>query len=494
MSVVTIVVKDEVNIRLLGLTQTHIDYLIDHTKIFIPSARHTALYKLKQWDGKESNIDDKGNTFLFMLPKILDLLELLGYTFKIEDKRKDIIFHAQPIDNLLLIDYGIDLRYYQVDAINSVIECKQGIISVPTSGGKTLITAALCKLYDGKYKTLTIVPSEYLVNQTYKDVSRVDINVAKISAKVTGKKREAAWKADHLIITWQTLKNNKNKVRDRGIFLYDESHICGDVMFDVMGNYLNNSHIRIGMTGTTVDEKFKREKINCHLGGDILYHIDPKELMDGDYISTVDIRMVPLKHIIDLPKLEGSTEGLDWDDEDNYLNNNKKRINKIVEMIEDMRANMDGNFLILSNAMLGKKLSKELGTDFIDKDVDTDIRTKYFEKYDTIKDYTLNATFGTVGTGVSVDNIQYVILIDVGKNKQRVIQAIGRGLRKDDVENHLGVFDFYSELIREHVNSNGDTIQNVYNFGGGTHLKQRCKIYRDHEYPYDFSNEEHWIE
>jgi len=126
--------------------------------------------------------------------------------------------------------------------------------------------------------------------------------------------------------------------------------------------------------------------------------------------------------------------------------------------------------------------------------VDTDIRTEYFKKYDEPKQYTLSATYGTVGTGVSVNNIQYVITVDLGKNKQRIIQGIGRGLRKDGEDNHLQVFDFYSELLRERVNLNGDVIQTVYNFGGGTHVRERCKIYRDHEYPYQFSNKEYWVE
>jgi superfamily II DNA or RNA helicase len=457
--------------------------VIDSTKIFIPAARHTAAFKMKVWDGKESQFEDDGSTKFFMLDKVLPILESQGYNIEIVDNRKEIEFVPDKIDELFLHDFGIGLRYYQINSVNKVIDHEKGILELPTSAGKTIITGAIAKAYDQSYRTIIIVPSENLVNQTYADVSAYDLDVGKITGKVTGKKRDAMWDKRHLVITWQTLNRNRTHLKNYDVVLFDECHEIGDVMYEILAKDLAHAHIRVGLTGTVPDDKHKAGLIKSHLGGDVLYSIDPKELMDQDYISTVEIELVPTQHLIDLP----NKNKLEWDTESKYLNKNIDRIKAISDRIKKLQETLNGNILILSFPEIGKAIAKELGTDFIDKDVDTDVRESYYKKYDKEINYTLNATFRTVGTGISINNIQYVFLIDVGKNKTRVLQSIGRGLRKDGIDNHLKVFDIYSEMMEEFVSKSGEAKPRVYGFSAKSHLQQRLVIYNKNEYHYYFT-------
>ena len=470
-------VLDEINVQLLYVSPEHMNLLVEATKIFIPKARHSAAYKLKKWDGKESNINKNGKTFVYMLPVILPMLERMGYDMDLTDLRVPFNFFPDNIGEDFLDDFGTTLRYYQVDAINKVINDRKGFLDLATSAGKTLITAGIVKVYDD-YKSITIVPSEYLVNQTFKDVNSVGVDVAKITSKVTGKKREAAWNAQHLIITWQTLKNNKARCEDRMVVIYDEAHVIGDSMYDTFINHLNHAVIRIGMTGSMTEEKFKLEKSKCVIGGSVLHTKEAHELQAEGFISTVEVEMIGLLHDIELP-VDPDNGNLDWEDEESYLRTNKKRIRRIKEIIEFLHVHNDGNFLILAHPEAGRLLAKIMGTDFIDKDTPTSTREEYFGKYDTIEGYELVASFGTVGTGVSVDNIQFLVTLDVGPNTTRIKQGIGRGLRKDGEMNHLKVFDIFSKLRRFEKN-----IDIIYNFGGTKHYTKRKGIYKKLKYPF----------
>lgn len=480
-----LIIEDEVNVKFNGLYRSDINEVIDKTKIFKPSAKHTAAFKMKVWDGKESQFEEDGSTKFFMLDKILPIIEAQGYDIDIEDKRKDVEYIPDEIDEMFLHEYGVGLRYYQVNSVNEVINNDKGILELPTSAGKTIISGAIVKAYDKRYRSIIIVPSENLVNQTYDDVSGYELDVGRITGKITGKKRKTMWEKKHLIITWQTLNRNREYLKNYDVIVFDECHEIGDVMYEILSNDLAHAHIRVGLTGTVPDDKHKAELIKSHIGGDVLYSIQPKDLMDQDYISTVEIELIPTQHLIDLP----NKDKLEWDTESKYLNKNPSRIKAIAERIKQIEDTHDGNFLILSFPEIGKQIAKELNSDFIDKDVDTSVRETYYSNYDLVKNYDLVATYRTVGTGISINNIQYVILIDVGKNKTRILQSIGRGLRKDDVDNHLKVFDIYSELMEEFITSAGEAKPRVYGFSGRTHLKNRISIYKKNEYKYYFTEE-----
>jgi len=464
----TLIITDEVNVQFHGLQKKHILHIIDKTKIYIKGAHHTAAVKLGISDGKESQFNDDGTTFLFMLPIILPILEDIGYTVDVKDNRQDIPFFADYITAYFLNEYGINLRPYQIDTTNTIIKEQQGLIEIATSGGKTIIIATIAKLYDNAYRTLVIVPKDNLVTQTIKAFNSIGLDVGKISGTI--KNKEEQWKKRHVISTWQSLNKNRQYLSNFNIVLYDECHIIGDVMFKLFINELSQAHIRVGFSGTIPKDKHKKQKICCRIGGDIIKKVSPKELQDDGFISTLDIDIFPIEHEIVLPDKE-------WETEFAYLNTNIHRIRTIADFILGLKKE---NTLILTHPQLGKKLSGHLHTDFIDKNVHPKKREVIYEKYDTIKNYTCVASYETVGTGISIDNIQRLIIIDSGKNPTRILQSIGRGLRLDDKTNHLKVLDLYAQLIKQ--NKKGDTVK--HSFSTLRHLSERKGIYKKNKFPF----------
>lgn len=286
---VKLIVFDEVNVAFVGLHPAHIAYIQKKTARKVPGATHSAKYRLGAWDGKESQFKEDGSTYLFMLPLVLPIVEQYGYEVDLIDKRKPVDYQPREIDQGILREYtGYDLRDYQVAAVNEALKAEKGIVNVATGGGKTFICAAIVKNVDDRYRTITIVPSENLVNQTAKDYKKCGLDVGLVYGKIAkGKKRDAEWAKQHVIATWQTLARDRKNLEKFDVLLFDECHECGDVMFDVMSRDMRNAHIRIGLTGTVPKDTYKREKIMCHIGGDVITEVRPKRLMDVGHLSKI---------------------------------------------------------------------------------------------------------------------------------------------------------------------------------------------------------------
>jgi superfamily II DNA or RNA helicase len=471
-------ILDEINVGFDGLEDEDIDCIIKETKLIKKGAHMTAAYQMKLDDGMVSHFEENGLTFFYMLNKVLPIIEDMGYTVDVFDERAAPL-NKDNIGNDLLKEYGIELYYYQVDAINKVINNERGIIEVATSGGKSFIAAGLTKVYEDDLDFLIIVPTEKLVKQIYKDFTDFGIDIGHIKKGMTKKRVAEEWNHKHMVCTWRMVNNNRDKIERFGGFVYDEAHIMGDVMRSVFRKELANARIRVGMTGSLpTKDKQKCESIYCHIGGETLIKVEPKELQDGGFISTCDIDMIALEHEFDYDvSVRDLIDDWEWSQEEDYLYTNIQRLDVLAEKIEKLP---DANMLILCFKEVAENLKKRLGYDMIHGDIKEKERDIYYDNLEKIKNYRLIATFDTVGTGTSIDEITHLVLIDAGKNEIRIIQGIGRGLRRDGDKNHVKITDYYSKLV--YRNPSTDRLNN-FSYSS-KHAAQRKKEYTRLHYPF----------
>lgn len=474
----TLTIIDHCNIHFSDIQKHHTNKIIKKTKKMIKGAFHTAEYKMKLTDGMESQFNKNGHTYFYMLDEVLPMIEDFGYEVTIEDLREQILT-PNYIDKDFIKEYidvtGIEeLYYYQVDAINALIDNERGVYELPTSAGKGLLSALAAKVYESQIEFINIVPTEKLVKQVYDDYKSIGLDVGLITKGMSKKKREEEWTHKHMVCTWQLLKNNKHRLERFSGFVYDEMHVMGDVMYDILGDELSHCIIRLGMTGTVPKDKHKRQKTLCRIGGDIMIKIAPKQLQDEGYISTVDIDMYSFEHHFD----DFDTSEWEWDDESSYLLRNNIRLEHIADFISTLPKETT---LILCFKEFADRLKLLLGLDVITGDTPTKERDIYYHKLETEKDYQLIATYDTVGTGTSINEITCVVAIDLGKNETRIVQGIGRGLRKDGVQDHLKVIDVYSKMC---VYNRQTSKWDDFSFSGKKHVKERIRLYKNLHYPY----------
>ena len=216
-------IRDEVNVKFVGLDVKTRRKISDEVKYFLPYAYHMPAYKLGRWDGCVRFCDVGGRTYMNLLDRLLPIVQQAGYDVEVQDNRNVWSFEFEEIEQTKYEDIAwpkghpaegepIILRDYQVDVINNFLKNPQSLQEVATGAGKTLITAALSDMCEQYGRSIVIVPNKDLVVQTEKDYKNLGLDVGVLF----GDRKE--YDKTHTICTWQSLsileKKSKNYEAD----------------------------------------------------------------------------------------------------------------------------------------------------------------------------------------------------------------------------------------------------------------------------------------
>lgn len=444
---ITFHILDSVSCYVEGLNWPQKEYIIEKTKLPVASAHMTAAFKTGNWDGKESLFNEDGHTFIYMLDAICEALEEIGVdldSIKIEDYRENVVTIPEnihvPID-IVKAETGFDLREHQVNAVTIALRRLCGVIEAATSAGKTAITLAISKLLDPYIKTLILVPSTILANQTYAYYEKSGLNTIKLGDFKPEKRAKALADNQHIICTYKMLQTSRDLFKD-GVYaiLGDETHVFGELTAEIYRDELRNCPVRLGLTGSMPPDKQKTQMIYAHLGGGQLIKVSVKEMTDKNIIAKATIHVIKTLH----PEVADLSEDSmwDWDTEFNYYITNTARLEAIANYINSLPRM---NTLILCQPQAGEILKQYFNDRMIRDETKIADREAWLGEFDICTEpYYQCASFGTAGTGISVNQIQRVVLIDIGKPETLILQSIGRGVRLDGKTNEVDVLDISS--------------------------------------------------
>jgi len=474
-----LIIEDEVNIKIEGLEVDVRRKLANALKFEVPYAKYMPQYKLGRWDGKVAFFGIGGTGYVNHLDVVSDILNKQGVEIiDIDDRRHPIQLDFTPVTERYWADQGvvwpeghpvagteIILRDYQVEAINNFLSHPQSLQQIATGAGKTITTATLSHIAEPYGRSLVIVPNKSLVEQTEEDYINcgLDVGVYFGDRKQLGK--------THTICTWQSLNILDKKTKDGSAVLslaeflegvstiiVDEVHQAkAEVLKNLLTRNLRNAPIRWGLTGTVPKEKFEFESIHASLGP-VTGNITAKELQDKGVLSQCHVNVVQL---IDTVGHAGYQEEL------KYLVTNKARIEYIGKLLNSV--SQTGNTLILVDRISAGEMLAEImpNSTFVSGSVKVKDRK---ETYDTIKEGTnevIIATYGVAAVGLNIPRIFNLVLIEPGKSFVRVIQSIGRGVRKAKDKDFVQIWDLTSTCKF-----------------AKRHLTQRKKFYKEAEYPF----------
>ena len=476
MSSCKLVIRDEVNVKFENLSLEHRKHLSNKFKFEIPYARHLPAVKLGRWDGKVSFFGLGGNTYLALVGQILPILEDAGVYVELEDQRTPHNFEFKLIDQNYLSDINwpknhptagqsIILRDYQVETINKFLENPQCIQEIATGAGKTIITAALCKLVENYGRTLTIVPNKSLVTQTEDDflACNLDVGVYYGDRKELGRQ--------NTIATWQSLNVLEKKSRDDettafleaieniNTIIVDEVHMAkADVLKRMLTGPFARCGIRWGLTGTVPKADYEFFGLKCSIG-EVANRIAAKELQDKGVLAQCNVNVLQTQ---DHPEFKNYQEELKW------LTTDETRMSWIAKTIEDIATT--GNTMILVDRIsAGELLEKKIPDSvFISGSTKNTERKEHYDEVSIAQHKVIIATYGVAAVGINIPRIFNLVLIEPGKSCVRVIQSIGRGIRKAEDKDHVNIWDITSSCKF-----------------AKRHLGQRKKFYKEANYPYN---------
>ena len=474
----TIQIKDEVNIKLEGLELDARRALVNAFKYDVPGARYLPAVRLGRWDGKVSYFQLGGSTYVNLLPEIIPILEKFNYDIELDDQREystvfdftqireDSFAHKTWPKTHPMVGEPVVLRDYQVEIINNFLGNPQCIQEVATGAGKTLITAALSLSIEPYGRSIVIVPNKSLVTQTEADYKNLGLDVG----VYFGDRKEHG--RTHTICTWQSLnvlmKNTKNGVADVTIqdfiqdvicVMVDEVHMAkADALKSLLTGIMARVPIRWGLTGTVPKDPFEFQALRCSLGP-VINQLSASELQDRGVLAQCHVNIV---------QLVDHAEFSNYQSELKFLLEEPDRLTAIAKLVSHV--NDTGNTLVLVDRVAaGHALIERLGDRavFVSGATKAGARQDEYDEVATSTGKIIVATYGVAAVGINIPRIFNLVLLEPGKSFVRVIQSIGRGIRKAEDKDHVEIWD----------------ITSTCKFAK-RHLTKRKVFYRDANYPF----------
>ena len=483
-----LIIKDEVNVKIEGLELGDRKTLMKMFEYEKPGARFQPAVRLGRWNGKVSYFSLGGTTFVNLLPQILPLLDQADYDIQLQDERTySTTFNFDPVTEDTFAAYNwpkghpiagqpVKLRDYQIEVINNFLANPQSVQEVATGAGKTITTAALSYSVQNYGRSIVIVPNKSLVVQTEEDYKNVGLDVG----VYFGDRKD--YNKKHTICTWQSLNNLlkdtqagevdftiQDFIEDVVCVMVDEVHMAkADALKTLLTSTFAHVPIRWGLTGTIPKAIYEAQAIYVSLGH-VIGKLSAKELQDKGVLAQCHVNIVQLKDEVEFSNYQSELK---------YLTEDSKRLDAITSLVN--KISESGNTLILVDRIgAGRELQKRLSSlfsvikdapevAFVSGEMKLTERKEEYDEVATSNKKVIIATYGVAAVGINIPRIFNLVLIEPGKSFVRVIQSIGRGIRKAEDKDFVQIWD---------ITSNCKFAKR--------HLTQRKSFYKEANYPFD---------
>ena len=443
--------------------------LADFFTFFVPGYKFMPAYKNKIWDGKIRLYDQRTKTLpaglLNYLPEFADVRD---YSIRYEnsdhygmpDTKEEPVLDYLDEMTLTVKGERITPHDFQVDAIKHALCETRSILLSPTASGKSLIIYGLVRWYlkhnDGAI--LIVVPTTSLVEQMYSDFgdySQFDegFDVGDMCHKIYAGKDRYDESKRVVITTWQSIyKLSKPWFQRFGMVIGDEAHNFKAKSLTTILSNCTEARYRFGLTGT-LDGTQTHQLVLEGLFGRVHNVTTTKELMAQDHVAQLDIKILVLKYN---DKYCQEVTKMKYQEEIDFIVSHEPR-NKFLR---NLALDQDGNTLVLFNYvekhgkplynLIREKVEENPRSQrkvfFVSGEVDVDARERIRSITEKEKDAIIVASLGTFSTGINIRNLHNIIFASPSKSQVKVLQSIGRGLRKSDDGRTTQLYDIADDL------------------------------------------------
>jgi superfamily II DNA or RNA helicase len=460
--------------------EQHVLYELQEFFTFdVEGASFSPAYRKKYWDGKIRLLSVAKQTLpaglTYRLCKALDKFQ---YTWEFKDSK----YYGVPYETDSRVFYdGVDLfmnkisgikpREYQVDTVfHALKEYRKTIVS-PTGSGKSLMIYSIARYIKsiGK-RALVIVPSKGLVEQMTKDFDDYGWDTEENVHKIYQGHSLDPGDKPVVVSTWQSIYGLEKKwFRQFDCIIGDECHNFKAKCLQSIMTKCPDAKWRYGFTGT-LDGKNVNKLILEGLFGPVYKTTSSADLMEKGFLAKLNVDIITLKH--EPKKFENYNEEIE------YIGLHQNR-NKFICNLAN---NLEGNVLVLFTRVEGQGLPlKDMMEERTSRPIHLiygDVKVKERESVraiaETSNDNIILGSYGTMSTGVNIKNLHHVVFASPSKSRIRVLQSIGRGLRKAKDKDTAKLHDISDDFRKPHGKNNFTL----------NHLAERIKFYCDEGFEY----------
>jgi superfamily II DNA or RNA helicase len=473
-------VVDNKYIKIVSCNNDEYEQLSYSFRKRIKNWRFSPLVKKKIWDGYISFFNKKNELNIGLWNELLNVCKNFNYEIKIDGLddflRCDLSYDDfEKWVNEFFSDhpkFGINsdykIRDYQIRAAYNVIKYKLSLTEIATGGGKTLIyfiVFAYLKSHGIINKMLIVVPNVSLIIQMHENFISYNNKKLQIKDAMIYADTEKEIKDANVVIgTFQSLTKQKASwFNDIDCICIDEAHYTNCTSIKSIISKCNNAKIKFGMSGTLERNEDCAEYLTLQAYiGPFVDRISADFLINNNYISNVFIKVIHLKYKdVDINKSfyelrKRKSDKLDGAKilsiEKQFIRDHRDRFLYICNMIEKTTKNT----LVLFNDVkykYGREIYDYLRNNinnrkifYIDGSVGVKLRNYYFKTMENNNNVIIVASIGTLGEGVSINNIYNIFLVEGFKSDKIIRQSIGRGVRLKEGKDKLIFIDFIDDL------------------------------------------------
>lgn len=460
---------------------------------FVEGYKFMPKFKAKMWDGTVKLLDVRFGTLpVGLYNELVTHSTSLGYTVEcksnqygaLNDKDDATYDDIEKYINGLNIhskNQKVEIREYQIKAIFNCIKNQRQISVTPTGGGKSLIAYCLYRWYidHGKSHFMLVVPNLGLIKQMYNDFkdysSHNNFDVEK-ETQIIAEGADKTITKSLIICTWQSVFKQQSKwFNQLDVILADEAHQYKAEAVKGIFEKAVEVKYRFGITGS-LDKSTTNKMVLRGLIGEISQEKTTRDLIDEGFLSDININCILLKYGKESKKLVSPME---YHEELNFICTHTAR-NKFIRKLA---LSLKGNTLILFNFIShGEELYADIKKNAINQECYLVCGKVEADEREEIRNLIQNATtdtialgsYGTCSTGINIPKIHNIIFASPSKSVIRIMQSVGRGLRKADGKNILKLYD-----ISDAIN----TSKTSPNFAF-SHFTERLRIYVSEKHHY----------
>lgn len=456
--------------------------LSEYFAFMVPGAKFMPAFKRKQWDGKIrlfNGVTSELNVGLYT--KLCKFAADRHYHIQMEESdyglptARNVVDHQHLVASQAVWKMPFPPRKYQYDAITHGISQKRCILLSPTGSGKSFIIYNLMRWYlDGYDKAvLVVVPTTSLVEQMYKDFADYGMDVDTEVHKIySGKDKKTSKRV--IVTTWQSIFRLGPDWFDAfGCVFGDECHLFKAKSLATMMNKCSEAEYRFGTTGT-LDGTQCNKLVLEGLFGPTKRVTFTRDLQDNGTLARLKIDMLMLDYSKEMRILNRDRT---YQEEVDFLVGHEPR----NRLIRNIALTQTGNTLVLYQFVEkhGEVLYKMIkdkadqvfyvhgGTDVSDREAIRGI----VERSDGA---IIVASMGTFSTGINIKNLHNIVFASPSKSQVKVLQAIGRGLRKAENGQDTKLYDLSDDLSNK--SKKNFTLK---------HAEERVKMYNKEKFEFD---------
>ena len=434
---------------------------------FVPGYKYMPAYKRKVWDGrvklyntvtKTLNVGLYHHLRKFCADRFYPL-QIVEHEMYGVPNAQDEVNHPDLVKYLGSLGSPFEARDYQYKAISHGIENRRCLLLSPTGSGKSFIIYNLMRFVKEKRsveKTLIIVPTTSLVEQMYKDFEDYGYNVEENCHRIYSGKEKVTDKPI-IISTWQSIyKFGSEWFEQFGAIFGDEVHLFKAKSLSTMMDKCVNAKYRFGTTGT-LDGTETNKLVLEGLFGPVFTVTSTAKLQNDKQLADLDISILLLKYHNDIcQRMKDNT----YQEEIDYIVTNERRNKFITKLATDQKGNtlvmfqfVEKHGKVLYDMINDATSDTDRKVFYVSGEVDTSDREKIRGIVEKENDSIIVASLGTFSTGINIRNLHNIVFATPSKSQVKVLQSIGRGLRKSDDGSTTRLFDIADDLsLKGHRN------------------------------------------